>query len=102
MYGVGEGELDNLHLTVGYLFGAAIMGYTAPAVIALIAPVYSRPHILVLAIFHLIITVTDIVVYSKGIAVEQTLVAQTIYDTVISIVLLWFYLTEDKSMVSAN
>ena len=56
----GGAELDELHRVLGVLFGAAVAGYIVAALLALWRPFQFSALVLLVALFHVIITAADV------------------------------------------
>ena len=87
----GGTELDNIHRMLFVLFGAAIAGYIIATLLALWKPQEYRQLLLIVAIFHAIITLADYILYVNNIASQATLLSQMIYDLIITAALFGLY-----------
>jgi len=87
----GGTELDELHRVLAVLFGAAIAGYIVSCLLALWRPLQFSALVMLLGLFHAIITAADIYLLANGIGNQGALVSQTIYDLLVTLALLALY-----------
>ncbi|MGI9284818.1 MAG: hypothetical protein ACR2P1_05485 [Pseudomonadales bacterium] len=87
----GGTTYDPLHTITGGILGAAIASFSVAALLVVWRPIQHRSLILLLFVFHVFVTVVDVVLLNQQIGSERTLQSQTYYDTVITVLLLICY-----------